>query len=143
MLEQAKSKLDDREQYSINKNTNILLTNMDCEEIKENFPSDYFDTIVDINNFQSYNDYQKVYEGVKHILKDKGIFLFMAKGESSFFFIRDFYKIFKPFTFMKQAQDLTINWQDVIENDKDWEILYKERKNYGRTYLYILRLNKN
>ena len=43
---------------------------------------------------------------------------------------------------MRKGQDLTINWADLVENDKDYEILYKERKNYGKTYIYILKLNK-
>jgi hypothetical protein len=38
---------------------------------------------------------------------------------------------------------LTINWANLIENDKDWEILFKQRKNYGKTYIYILKYKKN
>jgi ubiquinone/menaquinone biosynthesis C-methylase UbiE len=143
MLEQAKAKLDERGDHNIDASAKIVLTKMDCEEIKQNFPADFFDTVVDINNFSAYDDYQKVYDGIKHVLKDQGIFLFMVRGESNWRLIQDFYKIFRPFVFMKQGQDLTVNWSEFIESDKDWEVLYKNRKNYGRTYIYVLKLNKN
>jgi ubiquinone/menaquinone biosynthesis C-methylase UbiE len=142
MLEIAKNKLDERELNNINKDTKIVLTKMDCEELIENFPENSFDCIVDINNFPSYYNYLKVYEGIKHILKNEGLFLFLARGESDYIFIRDYHRLFKPYEFMKKAQDLTINWADLIENDKDWEILFKERKNYGKTYIYILKHKK-
>jgi ubiquinone/menaquinone biosynthesis C-methylase UbiE len=143
MLEQAKAKLDERAAHNISPDAKIVLTKLDCEELKENFPADFFDTVVDINNISCYDDYNKVYEGIKHVMKDDGIFVFLARGQSTFRPIQDFYKIFRPFVFMKQGQDLTINWSEFIEQDKDWEILYKERKNYGRTYIYVLKLHKN
>ena len=143
MLEQAKQKLDEREGSNINPNAKIVLTKMDCEELIQIFPADYFDTVVEFNNFHCYNDYEKVYSGIKHVLKDQGIFLFLARGESTYRPLQDFYKMFRPFVFMKFGMNLTNNWSDLIENDKDWEILYKQRKNYGRTYLYVLKLNKN
>ncbi len=142
MLEIAKHRIDNRELHNINKDSKIVLTNMDCEHLKDKFPENYFDSVVDINNFQAYHDYKKVYDGIKFVLKDEGLFLFMARGESNFFLIRDFYKIFLPCIFMRKGQDLTINWSELIEKDKDWEILHKERKNYGKTYIYILKLKK-
>lgn len=143
MLDQAKNKLDDREEHRILPNTNIKLIKMDCEDIVKHFGENSFDSVVDINNFHSYNDYEKVYSNIKQVLKNDGILLFLARGESDFFFLRDFYRFFKPFIFMKLGQDLSTNWTNLIENDKDWEILYKKRKNYGRTYIYILKLKKN
>ena len=143
MLEQAKGKLDEKEAHDISGKCQIKIAHQDCENINENFPADYFDTVVDFNNFHSYYDYKKVYENIKYVLKDNGIFLFLARGESNFFLIRDFYKVFRPYVFMKYGMDLTTNWSDILENDKDWEILYKERKNYGKTYIYILKHNKN
>lgn len=143
MLDQAKEKLDDKKANNISEVAKFKLTKLDCEQISENFPKDYFDTIVDFNNFHCYDDYESVIKGIKTVLKDKGIFLFLARGESFYWPIIDFYKIFRPYVFMKFGQNLTINWQDLIENDKDWEVLFKERKNYGRTYLYVLKLNKD
>jgi ubiquinone/menaquinone biosynthesis C-methylase UbiE len=144
MLEQAKEKLDEKEHFNINKNAKINLTKMDCEEdLKNNFKESYFDTVIDFNNFHCYYDYKKVYDNIKYVLKDGGIFVFLARGESNYVLIRDFYKFFVPYVFMKFGQNLTTNWSELIENDKDWEVLYKERKNYGRTYIYIVKLHKN
>jgi SAM-dependent methyltransferase len=143
MLEQSMAKLDEKGDNNISEKIQIKMKQLDCEDLRDNFPSDYFDTVIDFNNFHCYYDYKKVYDNIKHILKDDGIFLFLARGESNFFLLRDFYNVFKPYVFMKFGMDLTTNWSEVIENDKDWEILYKERKNYGKTYIYILRHKKN
>jgi len=142
MLEQAKGKLEEKELNNISEKCQIKLKQLDCEDIKENFPADYFDTVVDFNNFNFYYDYKKIYENIKHVLKHDGVFLFLARGESNFVLLKDFYKVFRPYCFMKNAMDPTINWSDLIESDKDWEILYKERKNYGKTYIYVLKLKK-
>lgn len=143
MLEIAKNKLEDKEVNNINKSLKVDITTMDCEDIKENFSEGLFDCVVDINNFHSYNDYMKVYQGIKFVLKDQGLFLFMARGQSDWLIIRDFYKMFKPYVFIKYAQDLTIDWSQLIENDEDWEILFKARKNYGKTFIYVLKYNKS
>jgi ubiquinone/menaquinone biosynthesis C-methylase UbiE len=140
MLEVAADKLNDRDLHNIT-NKSIELKLMDCEELE--FKDNSFDTVVDINNFQAYSQPEAVMKGVKRVLKDNGTFVFLARGESDWTLIRLFYQMFRPYVFMKSAQDLTINWENLIDNDKDWEILYKERKNYGRTYIYVLKLHKN
>ena len=38
--------------------------------------------------------------------------------------------------------EYNVKWNEVFENDPDFEIIFKSRKNYGKTYLYILKLNK-
>jgi ubiquinone/menaquinone biosynthesis C-methylase UbiE len=139
MLEKAKEKLDDKEFFDI-KNRNVELRVMDCEGIE--YPEGSFDTVVDINNFQTYNDPSKVMENIKRVLKDNGILVFLARGESDFAIVKHFYRIYKPYQFMKFGQDLTINWENFIEKDGNWEVLFKQRKNYGRTYIYVLKLHK-
>jgi ubiquinone/menaquinone biosynthesis C-methylase UbiE len=141
MLEIAEDKLKNRDDFNIPQEIDIKLMLMDCENLK--FEDNSFDTVVDINNFQCYYDYEKVLKNIKKVLKDNGIFIFLAKGESDFLIIRDFYKLFKPFVFMKFGQNLAINWKEIFEADKDFEILFKDRKNYGRTYIYVLKLHKN
>jgi hypothetical protein len=37
----------------------------------------------------------------------------------------------------------TIKWDDIFEKDPEFEIVFKSRKNFDRTYLYILKLNKS
>jgi ubiquinone/menaquinone biosynthesis C-methylase UbiE len=140
MLEKAKERLDDPEFNDI-KNKNIELRQMDCEDLK--FGDNSFDTVVDINNFQAYYNPEQVMKEIKRVLKDNGVLVFLARGESEFTIIKHFYTIFKPYVFMKTAQDLTKNWESFIEGDKDWEIMFKQRKNYGRTYVYVLKLHKD
>lgn len=33
-------------------------------------------------------------------------------------------------------------WDEVFEKDPEFDIVFKSRKNFDRTYLYILKLNK-
>ncbi len=143
MLEQAKNKLENRADFSIDEKAKIILTSMDCEDIDKEFSNNTFDCVVDINNFQTYYDYKRVYEGIKNVLKDNGLFLFLAKGESDWNVIKEFYKYTRPYVFMKFGQDLTVNWKEVIENDSEWEVLFKDRKTYGKTYIYVLKLHKS
>jgi SAM-dependent methyltransferase len=147
MLSQAREKLEPeaREHFRINKDLKIRLLNMDCEDILEKslFPLQSFDSIIDFNNFHTYSDPVLVYNTIKKLLKPGGHFMFLARGESSNQFIKDFYKMFKPFVFMKWGMDLTNNWAELVETDTDYEILFKERKNYGRTYIYILKLKES
>jgi hypothetical protein len=37
----------------------------------------------------------------------------------------------------------TIKWDDVLEKDPDFQVVFKSKKNFDRTYLYILKLNKS
>ncbi len=140
MLEFAKEKLEDREIYRIPKNLNCELMNIDGEAMEKEFGENHFDTIVDFNNFHSYCNPDIIYNNIKKVLKPEGVFIFHARGESDFQFIRDFYKMFRPTFFMRRGQDVTQNWSNYFEKDDDWEILYKNRKNYGRTYIYIIKL---
>jgi ubiquinone/menaquinone biosynthesis C-methylase UbiE len=142
MLDHAYKRLESRNNHRISDNLNIIIKNIDCEKLNENFPENTFDTVVDLNNFHCYNDYTTVYDNIKRVLKKDGIFIFLGRGESNYILIRDFYKLWRPFVFMKYGQDLTINWSELIDNDKDWEVLFKQRKNYGKTYLYILKNKK-
>jgi len=36
--------------------------------------------------------------------------------------------------------DLSNNWEEIFEKDKDFEIVYKNRKHSGRTYVMVLKL---
>jgi ubiquinone/menaquinone biosynthesis C-methylase UbiE len=141
MLKKTEEKLENKDLNNINPELKINLMNMDAEELY--LDDNSFDTVVDINNFHTYNDPIRVINNIKRVLKDEGIFLFLARGESDFMPIKIFYRMMKPTIFMKQGQDLTINWDELFENDKNFEIMYKNRKNYGRTYIYIIKLHKN
>ena len=122
---------------------NIKIENIDCEELKAHFAESSFDSVVDINNMQSYHDYKKVIENIKYVLKDKGKLILLCRGDSSNILISQFYKIFYYTTMMKHGNDYTINWDEVFLKDKDFKVLYNSRKNYGKTYIYILELHKN
>jgi hypothetical protein len=37
----------------------------------------------------------------------------------------------------------SIKWDDVFEKDPDFDVVFKSRKNFERSYLYILKLNKS
>ena len=36
-----------------------------------------------------------------------------------------------------------VKWDEVFEKDSEFEIVFKSRKNFDKSYLYILKLNKN
>jgi len=140
MLNFATEKLENKEINRIPKDLKCQLKEMDAENIAKEFEENSFDTIIDFNNFHSYCNPDVIYNSIKKVLKINGILIFEARGESDYQLIKDFYKIFKPTFFMRRGQDITINWSNYFENDEDWEVLYKEKKNYGRTYIYILKL---
>lgn len=100
MLEQAIEKYENREEFRI-KDLNAKFSLMDAEEM--NLEDDSFDCVVDFLNMQSYNDYNLVIKNIKRVLKDQGTFIVAARGESSYFLFKDFYKMFKPYFFMKQG----------------------------------------
>lgn len=140
MLNIAQEKLEDREINRIPKNLKCEIKELDGEDIEKEFSENYFDSVVDFNNFHSYCNPNLVYNGIKKVLKLDGLLIFEARGESDYQIIKDFYKVFKPTFFMRRGQDITENWAKYFDNDDDWEVLYKNRKNYGRTYIYILKL---
>jgi ubiquinone/menaquinone biosynthesis C-methylase UbiE len=100
MLEQAIEKLENKEEFRIG-DLNAKFSVMDAE--KMTFDDNSFDCVVDFLNMHCYNDYELVIKNIKRVLKDKGTFIVLARGESSYFLIKDFYKIFKPFFFMKHG----------------------------------------
>ena len=100
MLEQAIEKYENKEDFRI-KHNNIKFTIMDVENL--GFDDNSFDCVVDFMNLHCYNDYKLVIKNIKTVLKDNGIFIVLARGESDYFFIKDFYKVFKPFFYLKQG----------------------------------------
>jgi ubiquinone/menaquinone biosynthesis C-methylase UbiE len=100
MLEQAIEKFDNKEEFRI-KDIDVKFNLMDAEELK--FEDNSFDCVVDFFNMHSYNDYNLVIKNIKRVLKDQGIFIVSARGESNYFLVKDFYKMFKPYFFMKQG----------------------------------------
>lgn len=142
MLGFANEKLDNRDLHRIDKDFKANTKLLNAEDLLKEFKENEFDTVVDFNNFHSYCNPDLVYNSIKKVLKPEGILIFHARGESDYQLIKDFYKMFKPMFFMRRGQDVTINWSKYIENDDDWEILYKIKKNYGRTYIYILKLKR-
>ena len=100
MLEQAIEKYENKEENRIT-NSNAKFSLMDVERLS--FDESSFDCVVDFMNMHSYNDYRLVIENIKRVLKDNGVFIVIARGESSYFMVKDFYRIFKPYFFMKQG----------------------------------------
>lgn len=100
MLEQAIEKFENKEEFRIS-DLNVKFSVMDAENL--DFEDNSFDCVVDFMNMQCYNDYKLVIKNIKRVLKDNGTFIVLARGESSYFFLKDFYKIFTPFFFMKHG----------------------------------------
>lgn len=122
---------------------NIQLSNVDCEELIKSFGENTFDSVVDIMNFQAYYNPEEVLRNIKGVLKNNGKLIVICRGESSFFPIKFFYNIYYPTTRMRYGLDYTRNWDDFFLPDKELNCIYKERKNFGKTYLYVFELNKN
>jgi ubiquinone/menaquinone biosynthesis C-methylase UbiE len=100
MLEQAIEKYENKEEFRI-KQDNVKFALMDAEDLS--FEDNSFDCVVDFMNMHSYNDYNRVIKNIKRVLKDKGVFIVVARGESSYIIVKDFYKMFRPFFFLKHG----------------------------------------
>lgn len=100
MLDQAIEKYENKDEFRI-KQDNVNFSLMDAENMA--FEQNSFDCVVEFMNLHCYNDYNLVIQNIKRVLKDKGILIVLARGESSYMLIRDFYKIFKPFFYMKHG----------------------------------------
>lgn len=122
---------------------NIKIRNLDVLEMDKLIEADSFDTVIDIMNMEAYYDTTKALLNIKRVLKNGGKLIVMCRGESSNIFIAKFYQIFYYTTMMKNGVDLTRNWDEFLLKDQELKCLYKERKNWGKTYLYIFELNKN
>jgi SAM-dependent methyltransferase len=140
MLSFAENKLNDREYFRIDKTLNANTILMDSENLSQNFPVGKFDCVIDFNNFHNYCNPDIVYSEIKKVLKIGGNFIFCAKGKSHYWLIKDFYNLSRPTFFMRRGQVVNIDWQKYIENDDDYEIIYKAFPNTGRTHIYILKL---
>lgn len=121
---------------------NINLKNVDCEELAKEFGENKFDSIVDIMNFQAYNNPELVLENMKKVVKNKGKLIIICRGISEYLLIDFFYNIYKPTTIMRYGVDYTKNWKEFFSKDKELKCLYEDRKNFGKTYLFIFEVNK-
>ena len=100
MLNQAIEKYKDKEEFRIKQN-NVTFKLMDAESMT--FEENSFDTVVEFMNLHCYSDYNSVIKNIKRVLKDNGILIVLARGQSSYMLIREFYTIFKPFYYMKHG----------------------------------------
>lgn len=121
---------------------NINLLNVDCEELEKTFGKNKFDTVVDFMNMQAYANPDKVLKNIKSVLKNKGKLLMICRGESDNSIISLFYRFYLPTTIMRYGADYTKNWDNLFLNDSELKCVYKQRKNYGKTYIYMFELNK-
>lgn len=154
MLEQANQKILEKK---VSKGTdgeieaNISLSSVDCENLVSEFGENKFTTTIDIMNMHSYADPEKVFDQIKKVTKNNGKIIIMARGKSDNFLINFFYDIFKPTIFMRYGCDYSRNWDDFFLNKENNKIpdnceikcLYHERKNFGKTYLYIFEIQKH
>ena len=139
MLKQAIEKSQNRENFRI-KQIEIKLMEMDAESL--DFPDNSFDCVVDFMNMQCYSNYKLVISNIKRVLKDGGNLIVVAKGQSDYMLINQFYQIYRPYFLIKKGYENNIKWDEVFEKDEDLEIVFKSRKNLGRNYLYIFKLHK-
>lgn len=121
---------------------NINLQNVDCEELAKTFGENKFDSIVDIMNFQAYYNPELVLENMKKVVKNNGKIIIICRGISEYLLIDFFYSIYKPTTIMRYGVDYSKNWKEFFNKDKDLKCLYEDRKNFGKTYLFIFEVNK-
>lgn len=122
---------------------NIKLANYDCEELIKEIGENKFDTVIDFMNMQSYSNPELVLSNIKGVLKNKGKLIVICRGLSDYYLINMFYKVYAPTTIMRYGVDYSRNWDELFLNDKELKCMYKERKNYGKTYLYMFELNKD
>jgi SAM-dependent methyltransferase len=147
MLEIANNKLLDKSAGDGDFNKincdNITLCNLDCENLTKEFGKEKFDTVIDIMNFQAYiEDPEKKLDNFKSVVKNKGKLIILCRGQSEFILINFFYKIFRPTTIMKYGVEYSTNWDELFLGDDELKCLYRERKNLGKTYLYVFEVNK-
>ena len=147
MLEFARRKYkeEDNEDGTLNivKCRNIKISNIDCLEMSKLLENNSFDTVIDFMNMEAYFSPEQALENMKYVLKDGRKLIIMCRGLSSNPVIAKFYQIFHYTSMMKYGVNYTRNWDDLFLKDKELKCLYKERKNYGKTYLYIFELNKS
>lgn len=74
--------------------------------------------------------------------KNNGLILIMGRGAS-------YIPMYNMWLKFKAARDLMeyglvehLDFEDIIEKEEGFEIVHKERKNMGMTYIYIINNNK-
>lgn len=121
---------------------NIKIKEMDLYEIDKYYEKDSFDTIIDFMNMEAYFDPSLALKKMKSVLKDGGKLILICRGQSSNRLISEFYNIFKYSTIMRFGVEYNTDWNEFFSKDDELNCLYKERKNWGKTYLYIFEYKR-
>ena len=121
---------------------NITLANYDVEENILLLGENRFDCVVDFMNLQAYANPNKAIENISKVLKDKGKLIVICRGRSTNSAINLFYSVFLPTTLMRYGVNYTNDWEEFFSQYSNLKCLYKERKNWGKTYLFLFENNK-
>ncbi|CDW81984.1 protein kinase [Stylonychia lemnae] len=141
MLIKAFERVDEMKKKNMFNFDDFKLMTADAHDLP--FDDDQFDTIVNTFGLEASYNLNQVMEEMKRVCKNKGKILLMCRGQS-------YLSIYNQWLQFIAARDLTIygqveqiDFESVIERQKGVNVIHKERKNMGMTYIYILENDKD
>ena len=111
----------------------------DCVSLHSHFEDGSFDTVVDTMTLHSAYNREMLADEMKRVCKPGGRILLLERGQS-------YLSIYNQWLQFRAARDLldrgTVEHLDiekvVMDNFGELNIIHKERKNMGMTYVYII-----
>jgi ubiquinone/menaquinone biosynthesis C-methylase UbiE len=110
------------------------------------FDTDNFDTVVSTFGLESSYDLDLVLREMKRVCKNHGKLLLISRGQS-------YISLYNEWLKFKAARDLThfgrvehLNIEKILEDPEkhpELQVVHKERKNMGMTYIYIIEVDKD
>ena len=110
------------------------------------FDTDTFDTVVSTFGLESSYDLDLVLREMKRVCKNHGKLLLISRGQS-------YISLYNEWLKFKAARDLThfgrvehLNIEKILEDPEkhpELQVVHKERKNMGMTYIYIIEVDKD
>ena len=117
------------------------LVQADCHSLP--FPSSHFDSVIDIFSLNSYYDSSSVLQEMYRVCKHDGLVLIIARGQSHLSLYNSYLKLRAAHDLLEHGYVEHIDIQNLIESMPGFQLIHKERKNLGMTYIYILRAIKS
>ena len=109
------------------------------------FKDDEFDSAVATFMLESAYDVEQVLREMKRVVKNEGNLIIISRGQS-------YISLYNEWLKFKAARDLSqfgtvehLDIEKIIEDSEkhpEFKVFYKERKNMGMTYLYVIDVLK-
>lgn len=110
-----------------------------CDVENLEFEDNTFDTVVDTFGLEYYYNPKQAIKEMKRVCKKDGKILILANGISNNYYLNLYKRFITPQMIIKKGYYPSRNWEDIIENDKDFEVEVSKKMYNESLYFYVLK----